>query len=413
MSVTSKFRSQIFANFLSLSAVQGVNFLLPLLTVPYLFTVLGVENYGLFNFGYALNQYFMIFTDFGFSLSATKSISANRDDYQRVNFILNSTLAAGFLLVLLSSLLLFILIFTVDKFAYEKFFYLSFFGIVIGNSLFPVWFFQGIERMKFVTYVNVILKITSIIPIFFLVKTSTDYQLLPVLYSFGYIVGGLVSLYIVYFKMGMNFFVPDWHSIWSVIKESFMYFLSRGAASLYGASNILLIGSTLGNVAVGYYDVADKIFKALNSVYNPVSGAIYPYMVKNKDVAFFRSLFYKLVVLNVVAVSLLYIGAPYIISEIFKTTNIESIAVLKVLSLVCLITAPSILLGFPLLVPFGHPNYVNGSIIFASLVHIIGLCFLYLTKNISLVNIAWMVAITEFCIFIVRAYATRKFGLMK
>ena len=50
-------------NFISLALLQGVNYLLPLLSFPFLFRVLGVERWGLVTFGYALMQYFIMFTD--------------------------------------------------------------------------------------------------------------------------------------------------------------------------------------------------------------------------------------------------------------------------------------------------------------------------------------------------------------
>jgi PST family polysaccharide transporter len=60
--------------------LQGTNYLLPLLTVPYLVRVLGVENYGRVAFAYAFIQYFVVLTDYGFNLSATQKVALLRDD---------------------------------------------------------------------------------------------------------------------------------------------------------------------------------------------------------------------------------------------------------------------------------------------------------------------------------------------
>jgi PST family polysaccharide transporter len=68
----------MFTNFVSLVLLQGVNYILPLLTYPFLFRVLGVEKWGMVSFGYAVILYLSMITEFGFSLSATKFISENR-----------------------------------------------------------------------------------------------------------------------------------------------------------------------------------------------------------------------------------------------------------------------------------------------------------------------------------------------
>lgn len=129
-------------NFISLALLQGVNYLLPLLSFPFLFRVLGVERWGLVTFGYALMQYFIMFTDFGFNLSATKYISEHKTDLGKINSYLNSTMLGRFFLCGVSFAILLILITCFNKFKSESSFYLLYFGMIIGNVMFPMWFFS-------------------------------------------------------------------------------------------------------------------------------------------------------------------------------------------------------------------------------------------------------------------------------
>lgn len=146
MRIKSKLKSPMAINFISLALLQGVNYLLPLLSFPFLFRVLGVERWGLVTFGYSLMQYFVMFTDFGFNLSATKYISEHRNDLQKINSYLNSAMIGRFILCGISLAILLALISYFDKFSTESIFYLLYFGIILGNVMFPMWFFRDGEH---------------------------------------------------------------------------------------------------------------------------------------------------------------------------------------------------------------------------------------------------------------------------
>jgi len=83
---------KLLSNFVSLSVLQVVGFILPLLVIPYLISVLGVGKFGLVALAQAVITYFAVFTDYGFNLSATRDISINRNNNTKVSSIFNSVL---------------------------------------------------------------------------------------------------------------------------------------------------------------------------------------------------------------------------------------------------------------------------------------------------------------------------------
>jgi PST family polysaccharide transporter len=62
-------------NVASLYGVQFANYLLPLITIPYLTRVLGVATWGLVAFAQAFGAYASIGIEYGFHLSATRAVA--------------------------------------------------------------------------------------------------------------------------------------------------------------------------------------------------------------------------------------------------------------------------------------------------------------------------------------------------
>lgn len=413
MGIKEKLKSPMVVNFISLVLLQGVNYLLPLLSFPYLFRVLGVEKWGLVTFGYALMQYFVMFTDFGFNLSATKYISQHRDNLKRINDYLNSAMTGRFLLCAISFLILLILVTGFDKFRADALFYLLYFGIIIGNVFFPMWFFQGMENMKYITVFNMIAKSLSFIPFFIFVRQPDDYILVPVCYSFGFLLAGLVSIYIVYMKMGMRWYLPSWSGFTYALRDSSTYFLSRASTSLFTTSNSFLIGLVCGNTAVGYYSAAEKLYQAYNQLLLPFTGVLFPHIAKSRDVRFFKKMFYRITFANLFCVSAALALSAFVLQLVYGTSDPNIEAVYHVLVCGCFVTIPSMLMGYPFLAAMGHPHYTNWTIVITSIVHITGLFILYLCSALDTTSVAAMVVVSESLLICFRAEGIRRFHLFK
>ena len=413
MRIKSKLKSPMAINFISLALLQGVNYLLPLLSFPFLFRVLGVERWGLVTFGYSLMQYFVMFTDFGFNLSATKYISEHRNDLQKINSYLNSAMIGRFILCGISLAILLALISYFDKFSTESIFYLLYFGIILGNVMFPMWFFQGMENMKYITVFNIVAKSLSFIPFFIFIRKPEDYIYVPIFYSIGFVLVGIVSLFIVYFKMGMKWYFTSISQISSSLKDSSAYFLARASTSLFTTSNSFLLGLVCGNTMVGYYSAAEKLYQAYNQLLSPFTGVLFPHIAKSRDVLFFKKIFYRITFTNLFCVAAALLLASYVLDIVYGTADPNILEVFRILVTACFVTIPSMLLGYPFLAAMGHPLYTNYTVMTTSVVHITGLVVLYIYGAISPITVAMMVVMSETLLILFRIWGVRRFRLFQ
>lgn len=273
-------KKRLAGNIFSLGVLQGANYILPLLTVPYLVRVLGPEYFGILAFATAINMYFILLTDYGFNLSATRQISIHRENEDMVNEIFSSVIIIKTALMIVSFGLMSLLVFSFEKYSQFWEVYFITFGIVIGQVLLPVWLFQGMERMKYITYLNIGAKVFFTLCIFIFVKEKADYQLVPLLNAMGFIVSGICSVYLAKKEFNVRFIWQSKDTLKFQLVEGWHVFFSSMAISLYTISTTFLLGLFTNNTVVGYFAAADKIIQGIKSLNAPISQAIYPLISK-------------------------------------------------------------------------------------------------------------------------------------
>ena len=310
-------KRQLFLNFFSLLSLQGTNYILPLITFPYLIQVLGVEYFGLLAFATAMIMYFNVITDYGFNLSATREISVHRENQEKIVEIFSAVMTIKVVLMIVSFIVLMFIVFSFEKFSSDWEIYFLTFGTVIGQVLFPVWFFQGMERMKYISYLNIFSKLLFTAAIFLFVKEESDYYLVPLFTSVGFIVAGIWSQVLIYREFNVRFKLQSTSVLKNYLIDGWHIFVSRVYVNIYTTTNLILLGLFTSNTVVGYYAIAEKIVVAIGGVFQPANQAIYPYLARKYKENF--ELFIKLIT-KIALVFLAMSFAFFIFAEYFKDT---------------------------------------------------------------------------------------------
>ncbi len=399
----------LFGNFMSLSVLQAANYLLPLIVLPYLVRVIGIEKFGLIVFAQAVIQYFNVVTDFGFQLSATRDIAVHRNDSQKISTIFSAVFIIKSILAALCFGVLIILVVMFDKFGSEAEVYLLTFGVVIGNLLFPVWLFQGIERMKYITALTVLGRVIYIILLFIFVHQESDYVTVPLVNSIGMIAAGLVSTFVALYKFKVRLYAPALSDLVEQFKNSSQYFLSRVSVSIYSSFNTVILGFFTTNEAVGLYAAAEKLFIAMRTAFNPLVQALYPYMAARSNVSLFKKVFYLSVGASALLAAIVFLLSDFIIETIFGTGFKLSAELLRLFALVVPFVMASVLLGYPFLAALGREKYANFSIAIGSVVHL--LLIALLIPIISPTAVAAAMIVTQLVVLVIRIHGVRKHKL--
>ncbi|HOL00889.1 MAG TPA: flippase [Paludibacteraceae bacterium] len=410
---SSPTRKKLTENFLSLSVLQGLNYLLPLITLPYLVRVLGPEKYGLVAFAQAFIAYFGILTDYGFNLSATREISIQRENKEKISAIFSSVMLIKFVFLILSFILMSVLVFSIHKFRNEWLLYFLTFGTVLGQVLFPIWFFQGIERMKYITWLNIIAKTIFTVLVFVLIHQKTDYVYVPFLGALGTIISGVLALGIIRKHFKVNFHLPSKNEIIHQLREGWYIFISTVAISLYSISNTFILGLFASNTIVGYYSGAEKIINAVQGLLSPISQTIYPHISKIASESKERALKFlqKITILigssSFVLSLLIFLLAEVVVKILLGGQYLESIKVLRILSFLPFIVGLSNIFGIQTMLTFDYKKAFSNILIIASLINIT-LAFI-LVPFFFHIGIAFAVLISEtFVTIVMFVYLQRK-----
>jgi len=327
----SKDGKVLVENFISLSLLQVAGYLFPLITIPYLARVIGVDKFGEIAFASAVIIYCITIVDWGFNYTATRDVAKNRDNIEKISEIFSNVMWARLFLMAVSFIILVIMILIVPKFQEMTPLLLITFCIVPGHILFPEWLFQGLERMKYITILNLLAKLFFTIAVFVFIKEKSDFILQPLFVTFGFFLSGIISMYIIMIKWNIKLYRPSLYSLKSTIKKSADVFLNNLTPNLYNSFSTLLMGFLGGAVAVGKLDAGSKFVNVAQQFMTVISRTFYPFLIRRIDK---HDLYTKInVYISLVVSLLLFICAPLLIKLFFTQEFYGAIPVLQIMSI--------------------------------------------------------------------------------
>ncbi|MFH0735927.1 MAG: oligosaccharide flippase family protein [bacterium] len=407
----NKAKETVVKNSFFLIASQISVSLSQLIIVPYIVRIIGVKYFGVIAFINTIIFFLNFMLDSCLNISFVRKISNIKGNLAELSsyFFNMIYFKLVFGLVLFFVFFLFSVMFS--EIYYYKEMYLFGFVFIFGNILNPIWFFQGVENVKFISISNIISKIFYVLLIFVLLNKKEDYYLIIYINALLALIVGIMGF--IYAIKIFNIKISDFKlsKFLELIKEGKTIFFSNIATTFYSYLTTIILGVVVSYESVGYFNAADKLIKAVRSLIAPIYQVIFPYFTKaaSEGKERFKYIFTKTLTflgsLTLIISLLLIVFSNKLIILIYGQSFVEAVPVLQIMAATIFFVSINNTLGVQTLLNYYMDGYFFRVLLVSGIFNIIML--LFLTQFLTHIGAAISVSLTELLIIILFAYVIK------
>lgn len=388
-------------NMLALFVVQISNYVLPLLILPFLTRILGVDGFALISVALAAIQLSFVITDYGLSVYAPYQIALMKSSPEKVQRFVSNIygLKVGLFLI---SLCVFTAIMWPQDIA-------NWWGIFICSSLAilfqayqPVWLFHGIEKMNGVAITSLTTKLCYIALVFLFVSDDSSNGLVVIAsWAAAQALASVVSNWLL-IREGYRISLPSYHEMVVIGAACREYFFSRLAVSMFSSVNTIVLGAVGSSTQVALYAICDQLYKAGKNATMPVSQALYPYMTQQKNWALFYKILFCVTFGLAFGSLIVALASENLITIVFGESYNAASPTFNVFLVTIVINFISVLFGYPAFGALGRPDFANKSVIFGACCHLTALIICITLFQLDSLTTAYITLGTELIIMSLR-----------
>jgi PST family polysaccharide transporter len=263
--------------------------------------------------------------------------------------------------------------------------------------LFPVWLFQGLQKMQHIAARDFIAKLTAVGALFLFVHSDRDYLLAVAVQSGGMVLAGLAGLLTVPFVTTIRLRFPPWSEVVDALKNGWPVFLSMAAMTLAGGTNTFIMGFRAPLSEVAYFSNAQRVIVAMRMLVSPLVTALYPHMSqkaaydKGDAVRFLRKYSFAISAPFLLLSLVVLVSAPMAVRIVFGAKYAPTVLPLQIMAFSPFLLALSHCYSTNFMLAFGYEKQWS-RIIFASV--IVNFAFLipllYLLRPSVGVAVTWI-----------------------
>ena len=329
-----------------------------MLTIPYITRILGTSKYGVFSIALNWILYLQVLVEFGFGLSGARKVSISSKSSE-VQKLYNNIITARMLLTIVAACIMTTII-IISHFEKEIIMsMLILFSMILATTFQLTWLFQGKQDMKFITIINTIARLISVILIFLFIKNANDLLLYCFLYSITLVLSSIISLIVANKKYKLKYSFSKVKEAVKEMKEAKYLFISAAMTKIFGSFGITILGIFSTNSITGIYSAIYKIPYVLTLLFSPISQALYPYISKKFQVGHkngiksVKKIFKPIILVYVLIAIIIFIFRNKIINLIFGMEYVFYSDVATILLIQFIFSIINNFLGIQILVASG------------------------------------------------------------
>ena len=385
----------IAKNSAMLMAMNIAKILFPLMTLPYLTRVLSTDCYGSVVYVKSVMTYMQLAVDFGFVLSATKSIVQTRGDTAAQEKVVGDVLLARLWLAGAAFAVLLLLTAALPILRGHVLLTLLSFLPVFLTIFLMDFLFRGLEKMEAIALRFVVMRGIAAVLTFVVIRSDADVLLIPLLDTLGTLAAvAMVTPQLR--RLGIRVRLSrDRRAAWGMLRDSAVYFVSNVASTSFSALNTLILGVILTTREVAYWGVCIQAVAAVQALYTPITDSLYPVMVRERRLGRIRQMLRLFLPVVTAGCAAAWFLADFGIRLIGGDGYAEAVPVFRCLIPVLFFSFFALLLGWPALGAIDRNAETSRSTVYALSFQLLGLLALLCSGHYSLMAVAVLRSITE------------------
>jgi PST family polysaccharide transporter len=375
--------------------------------VAYLIRVLGENGYGTLTWVDSIVQYFIMLINFGFDLYAAKYVVENKSNPKKLNEIISTIYYIKGILFAFSFLLLIPLSLNSEINNYINLIFLMLL-MGLGEVLTPIWFFQGIEKMKIITIITFFSKLILIGLTFFYVKTSVDISLYILFLVITNIIWGFLGFFMMRKKASFKFVKVTKVLIKDNLKEGYLFFVGKFSTFIFNLGTLFLIGYLFSKGQVAGFDITIKIIFVFIIPFEVLQQALFPVVVRGLEKKVLQKITIATFIISALFAFFIYLFSDKVITIFGGIEMLKYTFVLKLILILIPIVSLTIIVGNCFMVAKGFYKEYNWSLITSAILFIVLLMGLYFTDNLNFINVIVIRVLVDLIQLTIRLYFSFK-----
>ena len=161
-------------------------------------------------------------------------------------------------------------------------------------------------------------------------------------------IGAIVFVYWHLFtRVKVRFCPVTWREVWTELKDSSQFFLSKVAGSINSNLNGILLGALAGSTATGLYTNADKVIGAARSGMSPIADSLYPHMMKHRNFGLIKKAMLIVYPIILAGCAIVFVFAEPLLVFWLGEEGSQVVLPLRLLIPVAVFCFPNYVLGYP------------------------------------------------------------------